>query len=73
MYTNIIHDPWGLEKYNFTMMMYGVIFYSCHTGTKHQLITGKLLKSGGEQCNKQTRRNKKNTGKERYTEATNNQ
>jgi len=28
------HDHWGPEKYNYTMMKYGAIFYSRHTGTK---------------------------------------
>jgi len=30
---HIIHDPWGPEKYNFTMMKYGATFYSRHTST----------------------------------------
>jgi len=28
---------WGPEKYNYIMMLYGVIFYSRHTGIKYQL------------------------------------
>jgi len=32
-----IHDPWWPEKYNYTMMKYGVTFYGRHTGTKHHL------------------------------------
>jgi len=30
-----IYDPWGPEKYNYTMMKYEVMFYSRNTGTKH--------------------------------------
>jgi len=27
-----LHDPWGPEKYNYTMMKYGATLYSRHTG-----------------------------------------
>jgi len=28
-----VNDPWGPEKYDYTMMKYGATFYSRHTGT----------------------------------------
>jgi len=35
-HTYSLHDPWGPEKYDYTMMQYGASFYSHHTGTKHK-------------------------------------
>jgi len=32
-----IHDPWGPEKYNYTIMKNVATFYSRLIGTKHQL------------------------------------